>query len=58
MSISNDEDPAVAYAGIFAQSTGISKAWAWSNEDSDTLMLRRTARDVDGEDIDTAWKAG
>ena len=43
------EDMAQSYAGVFAQSPGIAKAWALPREDSETLMVQRTARDIEGE---------
>lgn len=43
------EDMAQYYAGVFAQSPGIAKAWALPREGSETLMVHRTARDIEGE---------
>lgn len=42
------EQAAIAYAGIFAQSPGISRAWALPRQGSETLMVQRTARDIEG----------
>lgn len=47
----NTSNLAQSYAGIFAQSPGIVKAWAFSrssDEDTETFMLQRTARDIEG----------
>lgn len=43
---------AESYAGIFAQSPGISKAWAvpHAEEGTETVLLQRNARDIDGRD--------
>lgn len=46
---SGHETAAQAYAGIFSHSTGISRAWALAREGSETLMVQRTARDIEGE---------
>lgn len=43
------EDMAQSYAGVFAQSPGIAKAWALPREGSETLMVHRSARDIEGE---------
>ena len=43
------DDMAQSYAGVFAQSPGIAKAWALPREGSETLMVHRTARDIEGE---------
>ncbi|CAM9383223.1 unnamed protein product [Scytosiphon promiscuus] len=45
------EDGVQAYAGIFAQSTGITKAWALPGEESETLLLQRTARNIEGNKL-------
>lgn len=47
--LQNEEGLAADYAGIFAQSAGISKAWAWPSGDCETIMLQRSARDVNGK---------
>lgn len=52
MDIGGDESQvAQAYAGIFSRSPGISKAWAFPGrkEGLETLMVQRTARDIEGE---------
>lgn len=48
------EEMAQAYTGIFAQSPGISRAWALPNrhDGAETLMVQRTARDIEGGDRD------
>lgn len=49
--IHSSESLAQSYAGIFAQSPGIAKAWAVPHieEDTETVILQRTARDIEGE---------
>lgn len=42
------EDGVQAYAGIFGQSTGISSAWSLPGESSETLLLQRTVRNIEG----------
>lgn len=45
----NGEDATAAYAGIFAQSVGVNRAWAWSKGNAEVVMLQRTARDIGGK---------
>lgn len=43
-------DGTEAYAGIFAQSSGITRAWSLPlpEEGSETLLVQRTARNIEG----------
>lgn len=41
-------DGAQAYAGIFAESPGITRAWSLPGEGSETLLVQRTARNIEG----------
>lgn len=44
----DNEEMAQSYAAIFAEGPGISRAWALPRNDSETLMVQRTARDIEG----------
>lgn len=42
------EDAVHSYAGIFSESPGITKAWSLPGEGSETLLVQRTARNIEG----------
>lgn len=44
----DNEEMAQSYAAIFAEGPGISRAWALPRDDSETLMVQRTSRDIEG----------
>lgn len=46
--LGDSADAAQSYAGIFAESTGITKAWSLPGEGCETLLLQRTARNIEG----------
>lgn len=53
-------DAVQSYAGIFAESTGITKAWSLPGQGCETLLVQRTARNIEGENQHSArgWGSG
>lgn len=47
-------DAVQSYAGIFAESTGITKAWSLPGQGCETLLVQRTARNIEGENQHSA----